>query len=68
MYNKKKPLSHFSREVKKRLIELNMTQRELAKQIGMSEDYLTMILTDRKGGQKYKKRIAEFLQLDIDVA
>lgn len=55
----------FGREVKKRLVELNMTQRELAKTIGANENYLTDILRGRRSGKKYREAISRVLDLDI---
>lgn len=43
--------------VKKRLIELKMTQRDLAKKLNMNENYLTDILAGRKSGAKYRNNI-----------
>jgi len=50
--------------VKKRLIELRMTQRELAKDIGVSENYLTDILSGRRSGKKYRHLIYKKIGLD----
>ncbi|QUI22580.1 helix-turn-helix transcriptional regulator [Vallitalea pronyensis] len=50
--------------VKKRLIELDMTQRELARSIGVNENYLTDILKGRRSGKKYKEAILETLEID----
>ena len=46
--NRKKPIPIFGVKVKKRLIELNMTQRQLASEIGVNENYLTDILNGRR--------------------
>lgn len=54
---KKTPIPLFGILVKKRLIELSMTQRELAHEIGVNENYLTDILNGRKAGTKYKDAI-----------
>lgn len=50
--------------VKKRLIELDMTQRQLAKRIGVNENYLTDILKGRRSGKKYKESIMRTLEID----
>lgn len=50
--------------VKKRLIELDMTQRELARSIGVNENYLTDILKGRRSGKKYKEAILKTLEID----
>lgn len=49
--------SDFGVIVKKRLVELKMTQRQLAKNLGMNENYLTDILAGRKSGIKYRVSI-----------
>lgn len=57
MMIKKTPIPLFGIIVKKRLIELSMTQRQLAQEIGVNENYLTDILNGRKAGTKYKGAI-----------
>ncbi len=54
-------LTDFGRDVKKRLIELGMTQRELAEKIGTSSQYLNAILNGRKTGEKYVPKIIQFM-------
>jgi transcriptional regulator with XRE-family HTH domain len=56
----------FGIEVKKRLIDLNMTQRELSNDIGVSENYLTDILNGRRSGKKYISLILKRLDMDSD--
>ncbi len=41
-----------------------MTQRELAKQISVNENYLTDILNGRRSGNKYKEAIISRLELN----
>lgn len=53
----KRRLTDFGREVKNRLYELNMTQKTLAKKVGTSEAYLSMILYGERSGAKYRDRI-----------
>lgn len=57
--------SVFGMEVKKRLVELDMTQRELANAIGVNENYLTDILRGRRSGKKYRPAICRLLELDV---
>ncbi|KEI09316.1 hypothetical protein Z957_05300 [Clostridium sp. K25] len=54
----------FGVEVKKKLIELDMTQRELSRQIGINENYLTDILRGRRAGTKYREKIIKKLKLN----
>ncbi|WP_041720192.1 helix-turn-helix domain-containing protein [Alkaliphilus metalliredigens] len=60
----KRRLTRLGSAVHGRLVQLNMTQRELAKEIGTSEVYLSMILRGRRSGNKYRMKIVE--QLDLD--
>lgn len=60
---KNKTIPFFGIQVKKRLVDLNMTQRELAAEIGVNENYLTDILKGRRAGTKYKGAIIEKLSL-----
>lgn len=53
----KRKLTDFGEEVKKRLYELNMTQKTLAKKVGTSEAYLSMILYGERSGAKYRDKI-----------
>ena len=63
MKNNSKP--KFGVEVKKKLIELNMTQRELANLLGANENYLTDILNGRRSGKKYRSQIIKILKINI---
>lgn len=56
-----KDVDSFKIKVKKRLIEINMTQRTLAKALDMNENYLTDILAGRKSGTKYIEAINDYL-------
>lgn len=56
----------FGVRVKKRLIELNMTQRQLAGEIGVNENYLTDILQGRRSGTKYRDAINQRLNLQTE--
>lgn len=53
-----------TKRIRKRLIDLDMTQRELAQKIGMRESYLGDILSGRKSGTKYAEKIYKVLGLE----
>lgn len=53
--------TEFGREVKKILIDKGMTQAELAKEIGTSKQYLSMVLVGTKKNSKYVDKIKEVL-------
>lgn len=57
----KKEISDFGKEIKIRLIQLNMTQRALAQRIGINENYLTDIVSGRRSGKSYKRDIMNVL-------
>jgi hypothetical protein len=50
--------------IKNRLMELNMTQKDLADKLQMGNGYLTDILRGRRPGTKYMDRI--FCELGIE--
>lgn len=54
---KKRALNEFGKFVNERLIELNMTQKELATQVGTTPVYLSYILRGERAGRKYKEEI-----------
>ncbi len=63
---KKRKLTPFGEKVKERLIDLNMTQKKLAKKIGTSEVYLSLILYGERSGEKYIDAINEVLKFKLD--
>ena len=50
---KRRELTEAGIKIKTRLMELNMTQQELADKIGMKAAYLTMIIYGERSGKKY---------------
>ena len=54
----------FGIEIRKKLLELGMSQKELASQIGASENYIWHITHGRRKGTKYMSKITEILKLD----
>jgi transcriptional regulator with XRE-family HTH domain len=60
---KKRKLTGFGIEVKDRLTDINMTQKKLAEEIGLSPVYLSMILYGERSGEKYLDEIKAFLKL-----
>lgn len=60
---RKRKLSEFGRLVNERLVELNITQKQLAQMIGTSEAYLSMILHGERSGKKYRDKIEKFLKI-----
>jgi transcriptional regulator with XRE-family HTH domain len=54
----------FGLEIRKKLLELGMTQRELAELVGASEEYIWHITHGRRKGTKYITKITEVLNLE----
>ena len=55
--NRKKQLTPFGLTVRKRLLEIGMTQVELADQVGTTKGYLNKILNGSRSGEKYINKI-----------
>lgn len=56
-------LTPFGVKVKKRLIDRNMTQVELAALIGCNKQYLNKILYGERSGTKYLEEISRILDI-----
>ncbi|MEF2965640.1 helix-turn-helix transcriptional regulator [Paenibacillus sp. M1] len=63
---KKRQLTPIGKAVKKRLIEVGKTHRQLAEEIGTSEQYLNSILYGARSGRNYLPKIARILELDLE--
>lgn len=61
-------LTDFGKKVKIRLIEMNMTQVELADYLKISKQYLHRILSGDRSGTKYINKIKKLLQIEEDIA
>lgn len=57
----KMKLTPFGKKVKKRLIDMGMTQTELAALLGVNKVYVTMILYGQRSGKKYQGEIMRIL-------
>lgn len=60
----KRQLTPFGMKVRKKLIELNMTQVELARQVGTTKVYLNYILHGERSGKMYINKIIKVLGLE----
>lgn len=56
-------MTDFGLKVKKRLIDKNMTQVELADLIGTNKQYVHKILCGERSGKKYIDKIREILDM-----
>ena len=57
-------LTPFGKRVKKRLIDKNMTQMELANMLKCNKQYLYKILSGERSGEKYFEKIADILEIN----
>lgn len=55
--------SAFGRQVKKRLIDRNMTAVQLAEMVGTTPQYLNKILHGERSGGKYIEAIKKILEI-----
>jgi len=60
----RRQLTYHGLVIKNRLMQLNMTQTELAGKINVSVGYLTDILRGRRSGGKYMDKIYSLLGLE----
>lgn len=58
---KRAGLTPFGAKVKKKLIDRNMTQVELAALLGCNKQYLHKILSGERSGDKYLEEISKIL-------
>lgn len=58
---KRRELTPYGKQVKHRLIEINMTQVELANQVGTTKQYLGKILYGERAGTMYLEKIDQVL-------
>lgn len=61
--SRKRELTGYGKQIKHKLIELNMTQVELAEQVGTSKQYLGKILFGARAGTMYVEKIDQVLNM-----
>lgn len=64
MAGRRTVLTPFGQEVRKRLIDKNMTQVELAAAVGCTKQYLNKILSGDRSGKKYRNKILRILDME----
>lgn len=61
----RREMTPMGKKISKRLIDLDMTQRELADRIGSTPQYLQKILHGERSGMKYLASIEEILKISL---
>lgn len=59
-------LTYFGKEVKKRIIDLNMTQTDLAKEVGIDPSYLGELMRGTRNTVAKKEQICKRLGLNYE--
>ncbi|MBD5089262.1 MAG: helix-turn-helix transcriptional regulator [Clostridiales bacterium] len=59
----KREYSSFGREIKKQLIDKNMTAKQLADALGTTPQYLNKIIHGERSGEKYIEAIKSILDI-----
>lgn len=65
MAAKQARLTPFGMAVRKRLIDKNMTQVELAALLGCNKQYIHKILVGERSGRKYIEEISRILDIEM---
>lgn len=60
------PITPFGKEIKKHLIDLEMSQSELAKKMGVSSPYVGEILRGTRSSVNAQRKVCEAIGLDYD--
>lgn len=55
----------FGKKVKRRLIDVGMTSKELAAMLNIKPQYLSLICTGKRSGIKYRREITKILGIDV---
>lgn len=56
-------ITPFGRNIKKALVDMGMTQRQLAAEIGVAPTYISNIIYGERPGDKYRQKIISVLGL-----
>lgn len=64
MAEQKNKLTPLGKDIKKKLVDKDMSQVELAERVGTSKSYLSRIMRGGKSGEKYLTAICIVLDLD----
>ncbi len=67
MTKSRDPKVLFGIEVRKKLIEVGMTQKQLADEVGATEEYIWHITHGRRRGTKYIPNIIRVLKMEYEM-
>ncbi|MGN0341312.1 MAG: helix-turn-helix domain-containing protein [Roseburia sp.] len=59
----KRQMTPMGKEIKRRLVELEMSQADLAEQVGTSPQYINHIIFGERSGEKYIEAICRILNI-----
>lgn len=62
---RKRPITPFGWEIKKRLAELRMDQRSFCQLHNIPEYRLSNLITGARKADKYRREVAKLLEIDI---
>lgn len=65
MAKTKRQITPMGKEIKRRLVELEMSQEELATSVGCSPQYINHIIYGERSGEKYLEQIFLILEFDF---
>lgn len=60
------PVTPFGKEIKKRMIDLDMSQNDLAQKMGVSSPYVGEILRGTRNSANAQRKVCEAVGLDYD--
>lgn len=60
---KRSGYTSYGKEIKKKLIDRDMTARQLADQLGITPQYLNSIFHGKRSGEKYREAIRKILDI-----
>lgn len=52
----------YGKKLKKKLIDLGISNKELAEELGIDPRYVSKIIRGERSGRKYRKRISDILR------
>ena len=59
-------ITPFGKEIKKRMIDLDMDQKDLAEAINVTPSYISDVFRGARSGVKIKRKICEAVGLEYD--